>query len=277
MPRLAISEFSTYRWSLEQEIQELIRRGIREIGIWRTKLSDLEIDQAADMLYAADIRVSSLSWAGGFTGSCGMTHEDAIDDALLAVRTASRIGAECLIVHPGNIHGHTRRHAMRLFRTAIDRLLPSAVDYGVSLGVELMSREQAPEWTIFESLESTVDFVAGYGTAHVGLVLDLFHTATEPDLLRQSARIIPHVHLVQMSDRLQFDGSDYRCLPGDGIVPVQRWYDALEDAGYQGAYEFELHGPRFGHLRYRKMLDDSIRSLDQLHQQRVRNRSLSAS
>ena len=50
MSRLAISEFSTYRWSLEEEIQELSRRGIREIGIWRTKLSDVDIDFAADAL-----------------------------------------------------------------------------------------------------------------------------------------------------------------------------------------------------------------------------------
>ena len=97
MPRLAISEFSTYRWSLEQEIQEFIRRGIREIGIWRTKLSDLDVDSAADLLYAADMHVSSLSWAGGFTGSCGMTHEDAIDDAVLAIRTASRIWQRIIV------------------------------------------------------------------------------------------------------------------------------------------------------------------------------------
>ncbi len=277
MPRLAISEFSTYRWSLEQEIQELSRRGIREIGIWRTKLSDMDVDAAADLLYAADMRVSSLSWAGGFTGSCGMTHEEAIEDAMVATRVASRIGAECLIVHPGNMRGHTRRHSMRLFRTAIDRLLPVAIDFGVSLGIETMRRDDAPGWTIFESFEHLVDFVCRYATSHVGLVLDLFHVGNQAHLLERADRILPHVNLVQMSDKVIADDTGHRCQLGDGIVPLQRWYDALEDGGYQGPYEFELHGPRFGHTRYRKMLDDSIVQLGHLQQQRARNRSLSAS
>ncbi len=277
MPRLAISEFSTYRWSLEQEIQEFSRRGIREIGIWRTKLSDLEVDKAADLLYAAEMRVSSLSWAGGFTGSCGMTHEEAIDDAIAAVRLASRIGSDCLIVHPGNMRGHTRRHAMRLFRTAINRLLPVAIDFGVSLGIEAMCRDEAPGWTIFESFEHSVDFVSQYATPHVGLVLDLFHAGNQLQLLDRAGRILPHVSLVQLADKSVTEDNEQRCQLGDGVVPLQRWYDALEDSGYQGAYEFELHGPGFGHHRYRKMLDDCVVELNRLQLQRLRNRSMTAS
>ena len=79
MVRFSISEFSTYRWSLEQEVKELSRRGIQNIGVWRAKYSDYDPDYAADLLYLNDLRVSSLSWAGGFTGSCGMSHEQAID------------------------------------------------------------------------------------------------------------------------------------------------------------------------------------------------------
>jgi sugar phosphate isomerase/epimerase len=278
MSRLAISEFSTYRWSLEEEIQELSRRGIREIGIWRTKLSDVDIDSAADALYSADMKVSSLSWAGGFTGSCGMTHIEAIDDGLVAIRTAARIGAQCLIVHPGNAKGHTRNHASRLFREALDRMLPVAMDFGVSLGIELTCQRNSPAWTIFESTQQAIDLVKGYSVHNLGLVLDLYYVGNQPQLLQTVRDLCPHLALVQVSD-MNFDdgGRPRRCQIGEGVIPVQNWYDTLEEAGYQGPYEFELHGPNFRQSRYRKMLDDSITRMQQLHQQSLLNRSLSAS
>lgn len=278
MSRLAISEFSTYRWSLEQEIQELSRRGIREIGIWRTKLTDGDIDSAADALYSADMKVSSLSWAGGFTGSCGMTHDEAVEDGISAIRTAARIGTQCLIVHPGSSKGHTRNHAARLLRLAIDRMLPVAMDFGVSLGIELMCRRQSPAWTIFESIEQPISLVKQYSVNNLGLILDLYHVGHQPHLLQRIRELCPHLALVQVSDRtLCEQGHTHRCHIGDGTIPVQSWYDAIEEAGYQGPYEFELHGPNFRPTRYRKMLDDSISRLQQLHQQSLLNRSLSAS
>jgi sugar phosphate isomerase/epimerase len=276
MSRLAISEFSTYRWSLEQEIQELSRRGIRDIGIWRTKLSDIEIDTASDLLYAADMRVSSLSWAGGFTGSCGLSHEHAIDDGISAIRTAARIGAHCLIVHPGSRCGHTGSHARRLFRSALDRLLPVAIDFGVCLGIELMCQQQAPAWTIFESLEQPIELVRKYGTSSLGLVLDLYYAGGEATLLEQTKELCSRIALVQLADRTNGEAG-LRCQIGDGVVPVQAWYDTLQEGGYQGPYEVELHGPAFGQARYRKLLDESINRLHILHQQSLQNRSLSAS
>jgi sugar phosphate isomerase/epimerase len=258
------------RWSLEQEIQELSRRGIREIGIWRTKLSDLDTDTAADLLYSHDVRVSSLSWAGGFTGSCGMSHVEAIADGFQAIRTAARIGAECLLVHPGDGSRHTRRHSRRLFSDAIDELLPAAIDFGVTLGVEILNRRESRGWTVFDSFDETIDFVGNHGTPQLGLVLDLFHAGDDRELLQQVSRFSSRLVLVQLADRLGGHGPGAsRCRLGEGTVPLLDWFNALEDHGYQGSYEIEAFGQRFGQSRYRKLLDDSLASFEQLQQQRT--------
>lgn len=278
MHRLAISEFSTYSWSLEQEVQEFSRRGIRQIGLWRTKLSDLEIDAAADLLYASDIRVSSLSWAGGFTGTCGMSFEEAVEDAMLAIRTAARIGSGCLVVHPGSRGGHTRNHACKLFRTALDRLLPVASDYGVTLGIEIMECTEAGPWTVMDSQQQVIDLVRNYATSCLGLVLDLFYVGKNESVVEEIASGSPNVVLVQVSDRLENrDGTPSRCAPGEGNVPFARWFETLAKAGYTGPWEMELHGPLFGPSRYRKLLDDSVTFLQQLRDQSNRNRSMSTS
>ncbi len=276
MTRLSISEFSTYRWSLEQEIAEYSRRGIQNIGIWRTKFSDFDGDSAVDMLYVNDLHVSSLSWAGGFTGSCGMSHEHAIEDAVLAIRTAAQIGAECLILHPGNRGGHTRRHARRLFDSAIQRLLPIANDFGVSLAMELLCRNESPDWTVFDSFQQAMAFADGYLPRELGLVLDLYHAGSDTTVFENIKQLMPRLALVQLADRTDHLNQPCRCQPGDGNIPLQTWFNELENNGYTGFYEVEVHGPLMGQERYRKMLDHALTSFAHLQRERQRTASSSA-
>ena len=259
MRRFSISEFSTHRWSLDTEVEEYSKRNIHGIGIWRSKFTDFDSDVSTDLLYFNSMRVSSLSWAGGFTGSCGTSHEDAIFDAKSAIRTAARIGAECLIVHPGSRDGHTRRHAYRLLKSALDRLIPVAADYGVRLALEIMQTQTASAWTIFDSFEETVELACTYSKQHVGLVLDLFHVGGEMTLLHAVKDLVPRLALVQLADRVQVEESAYhRYLMGCGEIPVQTWFDELENAGYEGFYELELHGPGMEAIPYRQRLDQAI-------------------
>ncbi len=269
MVRLSISEFSTYRWSLEQEVAELGRRGIQNIGIWRSKYSDFDSDYAADLLYLNDLRVSSLSWAGGFTGTCGMSHEQAIDDGMSAIRTAAKIGADSLIVHSGGRGGHTHRHCRRLFAKAIERMLPVANDYGVTLAMEVMSGDHSATWTVFDSHEESLKFACDYLPQELGIVLDLFHVGSDSKIFESIPEIVPRLALVQLSDRAIHKDAFCRCRPGTGHLPVQKWFNELEDNGYRGLYEVEVFGPLYGALRYRQLLDDSAECFRQLQQRNL--------
>ena len=276
MVRFSISEFSTYRWSLEQEVTELSRRGIQNIGVWRAKYSDFDSDYATDLLYLNDLRVSSLSWAGGFTGSCGMSHEQAIEDGIAAIRTAARIGAECLIVHPGNRGNHTRRHCRRLFSKAIERMLPAAADFGVTLAMEAMSRQNSSAWTVFDSEEEALSFACDYLPQELGIVLDLFHIGNNSAVFEAVPSIIPRIALVQLADRSEHDSRSCRCRPGTGNLPVQTWFNMLEDNGYRGLYEIEVFGPLYGALRYRQLLDDCAQSFRLLKSRNLTHHRASA-
>lgn len=275
MVRLSISEFSTYRWSLEQEVTELSRRGIQNIGIWRAKYSDFDSDYAADLLYLNDLRVSSLSWAGGFTGSCGMSHEQAIEDGIAAIRTAAKIGAECLIVHPGCRGNHTHRHSRRLFSKAIERMLPAAADFGVTLAMEIMSRDDADPWTVFDSQEESLAFACDYLPQELGLVLDLFHVGDNSVIFESISDILARIALIQLSDRTDYLSTTCRSRPGTGVLPIQHWFNSLEDNGYRGLYEIEVFGPLYGALRYRQLLDDSAECFRQLNSRNLRTPSTS--
>ena len=123
MGRLACSELTTFRWSFEEDLENYANAGISGLGIWRQKLADYGEERGAELVAESGLAVSSLQWAGGFTGSDGRSHRESLDDARESIRLAAELRAGCLIVHSGSRGAHTFNHARRLFRQAIDKLL----------------------------------------------------------------------------------------------------------------------------------------------------------
>ena len=140
MPRVlrrkhSISQLTTYRWDLPIELEHLAYHGFDAIALWRTKLSDVGVDAARKHLDRTGIRVSSLQWAGGFTGGDGRSYRECVDDAVEAIEDAAVVGAAAVVVHSGCRGGHTRAHARRLLVGALETLAPVARSAGVVLAL----------------------------------------------------------------------------------------------------------------------------------------------
>ena len=69
--RLSVNQVTTIRWNLEQIVVACQETGINSIGVWRRKLEEFGEERGIDFLLESELHVSSLSWAGGFTGSHG--------------------------------------------------------------------------------------------------------------------------------------------------------------------------------------------------------------
>ena len=75
--RLSLSQLTTLRWSLSDEVNHLRLARYDGIGLWRPKVADLGVQQSAKLIRNAGLQVSSLSFAGGFTGMNGFSYADA--------------------------------------------------------------------------------------------------------------------------------------------------------------------------------------------------------
>ncbi len=88
--------------------------------------------------------------------------------------------------------------------------------------------------------------------AGIGVCIDLFGCWTEAGLRASIERAIPRCNLIQLSDYVYGDRSlPSRAVPGDGAIPLARILDWMLAAGYTGAFDLELIGPRIdqeGHL-----------------------------
>ena len=243
MAMLSMNEMTTYRWSFEEDVRHYAAAGYRAMGVWRQKLADFGEEKGIELLSDNHLAVSSLLWAGGFTGSDGRTHRESIEDARDAIRLAGAMRAACLVVYTGGRGGHTHNHARRLIKNAVKELEPVAGEAGVTLALEPMHPGCAADWTFLTNLSDTVDLLDEIGCQHVKIVLDTYHVGQDQGGLKGLARFVPRIALVQLGDAQQPPvGEQNRCRLGEGRVPVSEIVARLTQEGYAGYYEVELLG-----------------------------------
>jgi sugar phosphate isomerase/epimerase len=254
---MSMSEMTTYRWTFEEDVLAYRNLGIEAIGVWRTKLEEYGEERGAEFLKEQGLTVSSLSFAGGFTGADGHSYQEAIDDALDAVRIAGEIGAESLVIVAGNRGGHTTNHACRLLRDALLELGDAAAEVDVQLVVQPLNRGLAGRWSFLHNTETCLKVLQTCDHAHVGMALDLYHLGREANLVSRIPELAPWVKLVLVSDSPNTPRDDHdRQLPGAGVLPLAVLVQALDLSGYSGWYEMQLLSNAVWSARYDSLLQD---------------------
>jgi sugar phosphate isomerase/epimerase len=232
---------TTYHWSLLEDVTGYERAGIRGIAVWRHKFLDFGEERGLELLRDSNLAVSSLSCAGGFTGTDGQSFEDSVTDALDALQWAIELRAGCLVVVPGSRGNHTLNHARRLLRDALRELGDVAGPHGVQIALLPQHGHPAARHSFLESLDSAAEFVDWCNHSHVGMVFDMFHACEERDLLKRIPKLVPRIRLVALTDARNAGLSDdERCLPGEGSMNLTGMVNVLEAGGYRGAYDVQL-------------------------------------
>jgi sugar phosphate isomerase/epimerase len=265
MLRLSVNELTTYRWSFDEDVTNYAEAGITQMGIWRQKLSDYGEAEGIELMRDYGLSASSLLWAGGFTGSDGRSHRDAIEDGVEAIELAAQLHADCLVVYTGGRGGHTRTHARRLVQAALEELAAYANDFGVTLAIEPMHPACGMNWTFLTSLAATLEFLDHLNTDSVKIVLDTYHVGLECGLLQRLPGLVPKIGLVHLGDARRAPQREQdRCLLGRGNVPIHDIVAGLHDSGYEGPYELELMGLEIEDYDYWELLSDSRRVVESL-------------
>lgn len=256
MVRFSISQLTTMRWSFHQDVLRYMLQGFQSIGVWRHKLDELDVFEVADYLHEMKIGVSSVHWAGGFTGSCGFTFKQALQDGVEAIEMASRLDGNVLIVHPGSRNGHTCSHARRLLKSGLENLVHYASDYGIRLAIELMPGADARQWTFIRQIQETLELVHEFPQEQIGVVLDLYHIGLNEEVFNSLSKFANRIALVQLADRSNYwEPTERRLALGEGQVPFEKWFNRLHQLGYNGMYEVELHGEGVAQVDYESRLD----------------------
>lgn len=265
MAGISMNELTTYRWSFEDDVARYRAAGFDAISVWRPKLSEYGEERGADLLRERGLRVASLLWVGGFTGSDGRPFRDAIEDAVEAIRAAAQLRAGCLTVYAGARGGHTRNHARRLLRMALTELAPLAAERGVTIALEPMDVASGGDLTFLNSVEETLEVIDEAGDPRVKLAFDAYHFGHDTAVLAQLPQWVSRIAIVQLGDcRCGPCPEQNRCRLGDGCVPLRSIVQTLAAAGYDGDYDVELMGEDLASTPYEELLEHSRRFVARL-------------
>jgi sugar phosphate isomerase/epimerase len=158
-----------------------------------------------------------------------------------AIGRAAALGARSIMMGSGGRGGLSWEQAAEAFAAAVAPCRAVAEQAGVALLVEGTPTLYA-DLSIALSLRDTVTLAE---IADVGICFDTFSCWTEAGLDESIARAVPRCGLIQVADYVPGDRAlPARAVPGDGAVPIRRMIASALEAGYEGAFDIELIGPR---------------------------------
>jgi hypothetical protein len=161
----------------------------QRVGLVRKTIWKYGSDAVARSLASHRLRVSSLSWAGGFTGAVGFSFREAVADGRQALKEAQAVGAESLVVVPGGRHGHTFRHAQRLVADGLKYLADDADARQVRLALLISLPTSCTAWSCISGADDALHLLDGVGSLVVGLAAPLLRGDAHPALLDRWQRL----------------------------------------------------------------------------------------
>lgn len=264
--KYSISQITSCRTPLETDLQAWQEAGIPAIGLWRRKLDDFETDEAVELIRESGLTVSSVSFAGGFTGSTGMNYREAMNDATEAVFLAAAVGAGTVVVAPG-ARGrlYTPKHEKKVIVQAMRELALMADQCGVELAVLPKARPYAGRWTGLHSLEEAAHLIDIVDRPNVRMALNTFQLVRSPDDVERLPAFLPYVGLVQFSDAPRNPSSEYdQLLPGQGVLPLAETMQVLADECFEGFVELQVWSDRLWERDLRGILRASRKHVERI-------------
>src|SRR5262245_29483290 len=240
-PRISVNSLSSLFQSQDDDIALWRQLGVDHVGLISPKLETVGWDAARDLVVGAGLRISNVS-----------AEERVVVESL---RFAASVGASPVYITSGGAGSRPWDEAVSAFCARIAPHAALARELGVRLAVE-------PTIPFRVDLSFAFCMRDGFDLARaagIATVLDFYSCWYERGLEKLVRENLDLVALVQISDfSLETHNTPNRSVIGDGDVPLERLFAAMLDAGYEGAFDLEILGPRIEEEGYASAIARSV-------------------
>lgn len=256
--RLSLNTATTKHWTLEEALDGAVAAGIGAVGLWRDRVAEAGLDNAARMVRERGLRVSSLCRGGFLTAATEDGIASALADNRDAIVEAATLGTRELIMvvgglpaapgpeQPATPDGDKDLVAAR--RRVADRLgdlVGFAREHDVRLVLEPLHPIFAADRAVLSTLGQCLDVASRFDARDVGVVIDTYHVWWDPQLRGEIIRAGQEGRIAsyQVCDWiLPFApvALNSRGHVGDGYIDftaITRW---VSETGYTGDVEVEI-------------------------------------
>ena len=243
--RLSLNQATVKHLGLKETVALCVRHDIPAIGLWRDRVAEAGLAEAAAAVRAAGLRVSSLCRGGFFTRGDPDGRRAARADNLAAIAEAAELGTGTLVLVSGGLPPGQRDLglARRMIADAIGELVPRAQRLGVRLGIEALHPMFCADRCVISSLGEAVDLASRFPADAVGVVVDTYHVWWDARLAAEIARAGRRIVSFQVCDwvlPLPQDTLLGRGHLGDGVIDFAPIAASVAAAGYDGDVEVEI-------------------------------------
>ena len=245
LDRLSLNQATVKHLGLPEAVALCVRHDIPAIGLWRDRVAETGLAEAAAAVRAAGLQVSSLCRGGFFTRADPGGRRAARSDNLAALAEAAELGTDTLVLVCGGLVPGQRDLglARRMVADAIGELVPNAQRLGVRLGIEALHPMFCADRCVISSLGEAVDLALRFPADAVGVVVDTYHVWWDARLADEIARAGRRIVSYQVCDwvlPLPQDTLLGRGHLGDGVIDFAPISASVAAAGYDGYVEVEI-------------------------------------
>lgn len=249
--KLSFTTLGCQEWKLDEIIEKALKFGYAgvdfrgyggELDLWKLPEFGAEVATTRRKFSDAGLAIPCLGSSAKMY-SVGENVEKSLDEVRYFSEIAHNLGTPYIRIFGGSLAGVPFKSAL----PAAAEFLQAASAIARSAGIEVLV-ETHDDWVDTEWLLeafSTAGFPKG-----VNILWDIHHpyrlAGEDPDATW--TRIGAYVRYTHWKDSVlvgKAKGDDQQevkftlCLPGEGDLPLQRFYELLDDSGYTGWYAFE--------------------------------------
>jgi len=245
LSRLSLNQATVQHLDVAQAADLCVRHDIPAIGLWRDPVARTGVAEAAAIVRAAGLHVSSLCRGGFFTHADPDARAVALASNRAAIQEAAELASDTLVLVSGGLVPGSRDIglARRMIADAIAGLVPMAQDLGVRLAIEALHPMFAADRCVISRLGEAVDLALQFPTDAVGVVVDTYHVWWDAQVSADIARASGRIASYQLCDwilPLPQDTLLGRGHIGDGYIDFGPISAQVAAAGYTGYIEVEI-------------------------------------
>lgn len=250
--RISVDNLCFPNSTLAEDMANWRALGARQVGLAVHKMKAEGWESSVELLKRGKLRVATMVQPFLSAGQ-RLDHPEEVasgqEDMLRTLAAASELGARTVYTTTGGRGDLTWEAAACLWADALAPSREVAREAGIMLITEPAPALYA-DAHIAHSLRDTLSLAE---IAQIGVLIDLFSCWTEAGLRETITKAGSRTELVQVSDYVLGDRFlSCRAVPGDGTIPLERIIGWILEAGFEGAFDLELIGPRIdseGHYR----------------------------
>jgi sugar phosphate isomerase/epimerase len=263
-PRISVSAISTFRLSLTEDLAFWDRHGIDHVGVSVAKLDAHGwrdgTARVADAV-GRGLTVGNLIGLGPFHLAPPAQWEAQRERLVRALDAAAAFGAQTLVFTTGPSTPLSWEEAADALEAALAPVLAEARARGIPFAIEHTNSLRVDVGFV-HTLRDVLDLAARLDTA---VCMEVNACWAERDLLPTIRAGVERLAIVQLSDfRVGTLCTPDRLVPGDGDVPLPRIISELLAAGYGGAFDLELIGPRIDEEGYEAAIPRAVSAVEVL-------------